>query len=79
MTSFEAGFINQAKESGLSDHEAAHFLKRASEYPGSQELFKRLPDNEDNQDPSSFESLANLVKQEAIDKQFSGYKKKIEL
>jgi len=66
MTTFEVGFIDHAKESGLSASEAAHFLKRAFEYPGAEQMLEHLPDNEQEQTPDDLESLMHLIKQDAL-------------
>ena len=71
MTSFEAGFIKYAQECGLSDEEAAHTLKRAMEYPGTQQMFKQLPEEDDVQQPEDLETLKQLLHQELIDKNMS--------
>lgn len=66
MTTFEVGFIDHAKESGLSTDEAARFLKRAFEYPGAEQMLGQLSDNEQEQAPEDLESLMHLLKQDAL-------------
>lgn len=79
MTAFEAGFIKYAQECGLSNEKAAHMLKRATEYPGTQEMFKQLPHREEEQDPGALDMLTNLVKQDLIDQHMGEEHKKIQL
>lgn len=80
MTSFEAGFIKFAEESGLSAEQAAHIFKRAMEYSGSQDIFKQLPDEQPSETaPEDYEVLANLLQQELIDKNMSAATQQIKL
>jgi hypothetical protein len=71
MTSFEAGFFKYALERGFSESEAAHLLKQASEYPAAEQMFRSLPQQEEEQQhsPDELEALAELLKQKAIDSQ----------
>jgi hypothetical protein len=79
MTSFEAGFNKYAKECGLSPEKAAHILKRALEHPDTQQMFKELPDQENNQNPDELDTLANLAHQDSVDNAYSEAAKKIQL
>lgn len=81
MTSFEAGFIKYALEYGLSEQQAVHTLKRAAEYPGSEHIFKQLPQEsaEHEQSPEDLDVLSNLLKEEFMHSQMSGAKQKINL
>jgi hypothetical protein len=72
MTSFEVGFLKYAEECGLSDDQAAHILKRALDYPGTADMFKTLPQKESTDSPEDLAVLANMLKQELVDKQFDG-------
>jgi hypothetical protein len=78
MTAFEAGFIKYAQECGLSNDEAAHILKRAIDYPGTQDLFKQMPKGQEEH-PDEMDSLANLLKQELIDEHMNNSARKIQL
>ena len=78
MTAFEAGFIKYAQECGLSANEAAHILKRAADYPGTQELFKKLPDGQEEH-PDDMDTLSNMLKQELIDEHMNNSVRKIQL
>ena len=73
MTAFETGFMKYAEECGLSNYEAAHILKRASDHPGTQEMFKQLPEEEETSKHSSrdLELLSELLKQDYIDQQMN--------
>ncbi len=42
MDDIREGFISHALEAGLSDNQAAQLWKSAQEYPGTEEVFKRL-------------------------------------
>lgn len=79
MTSFEAGFVKYAMESGLSANQAAQAFKRASDHPGVQAYQARDKEDSENNKPSDLEVLANLLRQELIDAHYSNIKKKIEL
>jgi hypothetical protein len=79
MTTFEVGFVDYAKENGLSEKQAAHFLKRAFEYPGTQGMFDTLPYNEQEQSPESLESLMHLFKQEDLHNLLTDEHRKIHL
>jgi hypothetical protein len=81
MTSFEAGFIKCAFEHGLSEQQAVHALKRAAEYPGSEHLFKQLPEEHEQpeQSPGDLDVLSNLLKEELMHGQMSAAKQKINL
>jgi len=75
MTSFEAGFLKYAEEYGLSPEEAAHTLKRASDYPGTQEMFKKLPEEAaQNENPEELDQLSDLLKQHEVDSHFQQIK-----
>jgi len=78
MTSFEAGFKQYAEECGLSEKKAAHILKRALDHPGTSEMFKHLPDQDDTQNPADLDALANLVQQDSADKYYSEISKSIQ-
>lgn len=79
MTTFEVGFIDYAKENGLSEKQAAHFLKRAFDYPGTQEMFEDLPNNEQEHSPETLEPLMHLLKQEDIHNLLTDEHRKIHL
>lgn len=79
MTSFEAGFYKYAEEYGLPPSEAAQILKRASEYPGTQEMFKKLPDDSAKQSPNSLAELKEMLKQQLLHEAISADTKKIQL
>jgi hypothetical protein len=71
MLSFETGFLKYAQECGLSEKEAAHILKRASEYPAAAELFRTLPQEDEQHSPEELETLADMLKQKFIDSQLT--------
>jgi hypothetical protein len=79
MHAFEAGFKKYAEECGLSEKKTAHILKRALEHPGTQEMFKQLPTQRDNQSPEDLDALANLMHQDSMDKRYNEVSKKIQL
>lgn len=70
MTLFESGFIKQAQAQGLSFSEAVELLKRAMDHPAANSMFKQLPEDEEetHQDISH---LADLLKQDLIDREMS--------
>jgi hypothetical protein len=74
MTSFEAGFIKYAKECGLPDVQVAHILKRASDHPAVQGIFKNLDEDASVEDS---ENLHDLWEQENVDKQMSALNQQI--
>jgi hypothetical protein len=77
MTSFSAGFIAEAAVMGLSSSEATQLLKRAAEYPGMEQLTSHEHNTEE--DPSSMDVLKELLQQDMINKNFGGYKHKINI
>lgn len=79
MTAFEAGFLKEASEYGLSDQQADHILKRALEYDESHSMFKKLPDDQEEEDPSELAELAEMLRQDFIDKHMSATQHKIQL
>lgn len=80
MTSFEAGFVKYARECGLADDKTAHILKRAMDHPAAEGMFRSLPEEEEQQNsPEDMEMLAQLLKQELIDKQMSGQTRTIQM
>jgi hypothetical protein len=81
MTSFEAGFIKQAEELGWPEAQASQLYKRASEYPGAEHLFKEMPAHgeAEGDTPEELDALSNLLKQELIDKNFSGATRHVQM
>ena len=80
MTAFEAGFIKEASEYGLSKHQTAHILKRALEYDEAHGIFKSLPENQEEQEDSSeLAELAEMLRQDFIDKHMSAAQHRIQL
>lgn len=79
MTSFEAGFKKYSEECGLSQEKAAHILKRALSHPEAQQMFKELPDQENNQSPDELDTLTNLMHQDSVDNHYSEAAKKLQL
>ena len=78
MSSFSAGFISEAIESGLPHSEAVRMLKRASEYPGMRPFTEQDSYNAENiESGPSMEALKELIDQDAINKNFGGFKRKI--
>lgn len=90
MTAFEAGFIKEASVYGLSSSQAAHILKRAMDYDdGSNQIFKSLtipqedyrPRKEEaveEENPEDLAALAEMLRQDLIDKHLSAQKHKIQ-
>lgn len=76
MTSFEAGFIKYAEECGLAPEAAAHVFKRAMEHPAAQNMFKELPEDQ-NESHEDISVLAELLKQDLIDQQMTAGSKQI--
>jgi hypothetical protein len=79
MNSFSAGFIAEAAVMGLTSKEATQLLKRAAEYPGMEQLTSHQHSADEAEDPSSMEALKELVQQDIINKNFGGYKHKINI
>jgi hypothetical protein len=79
MTSFELGFLKYAQECGLSLDRATRMLKRSSEYPGTTQMFKNLPKQEEDSEPGQLDVLANLLKQDLIDQHMGEETRKIQL
>lgn len=71
MTCFEVGFTKYAQECGLSEKEAAHILKRALDYPAAEQMFRELPTEEEQHAPEEVETLADMLKQQAIHHQLT--------
>lgn len=69
MTSFEVGFRKYAQECGLSKEQTAHILKRAADHPAVEEMFKKLPAEEIQEQPEELDNLSELVNQDNIDQQ----------
>jgi hypothetical protein len=69
MELIKQGFFDQAIDNGLSHTEADHLWKRASEYPGTSELFKRLDINESANAPAHLAEIAKLMEQEQLQRQ----------
>jgi hypothetical protein len=78
MTSFELGFLKQAEEYGVAVDHASHILKRAMDHPGTQEMFKELPQDEEHS-PEDMEVLQELLQQNLINEKFNGQAKQIQL
>jgi hypothetical protein len=80
MTSFEAGFYKYAEEYGLPHTEAVYIYKRALEYPPTQEMFKKLPEDTDSaESPSTLANLAEMMKQHILHEAMDADTKKIQL
>lgn len=83
MTAFEAGFIKEASIYGISHEESFRILKLAASYDDSSDLFKSLaapshPEEEQQEDPSDLENLAELLRQDIIDRHMSTAKHRIQ-
>lgn len=79
MTAFEAGFVKYAQECGLSYERAAHMMKRSGEHPGAAQLFRQLPQAEEEEQPGHLDVLANMLKQDLIDQHMGEESRKIQL
>jgi hypothetical protein len=83
MTGFEAGFLKEASEYGLSAQQADHILKRALEYDEAHHMFKSLPDDQEEQeeqeDSSELADLTEMLRQDFIDRYMSAAQHKIQL
>lgn len=75
MHAFEAGFMSQAEEYGMVSDEASRMYKRASDFPGTQQLFKTLPTGEgteqSTQSPQLLGKLSDMLKQHMLDAQYT--------
>jgi len=83
MTGFELGFLSAAQEYGMSTQEASRILKSAYLQDREHQLFKRLPEAEEDEDeqvsPADLEALKEMLKQDFIDKHMSAAKHRIQL
>lgn len=79
MTSFEAGFVKYAKESGLPDEQATYIFKRAMEHPGAQSMFKDLDEESQQQSPDNLAILSDLLKQHYLHDDIGNAVKKIKI
>jgi hypothetical protein len=81
MDTFETGFLSFATEFGLSQKEASQLWKRANEYPGSAEVFKKLdipaPTAQDNLGNEELSSLSKLMEQEKIQQELQSIKQNL--
>lgn len=73
MTSFELGFIKYAQECGLPNPQAVHMLKRALDYPGSQETYIKSAE-ETNYTADDLDVLSGLVAHAELDMEMSQYR-----
>jgi hypothetical protein len=69
MTSFKSGFLKYAEEQGFSEAEAEHLFKQAEEYPATEQMFRSLAPEKESNSPEELETLAELLKQHAINSQ----------
>jgi hypothetical protein len=83
MTCFELGFLSTAQEYGMAAQEASRILKSAYLQDRDNQLFKRLPEPEEDEDsqisPADLEALKEMLKQDFIDKHMSAAKHRIQL
>jgi hypothetical protein len=79
MTSFEAGFVKQALESGLTEAQAVFLFNRAAEHPKTASMFNKLADSHQDHTPNALASLKSLMEQEVINRRYSGKKRKISI
>jgi hypothetical protein len=80
MQLIQEGFLDYAKDSGLSDKEAAHIFKRALEYPGTEEVFKKLditPTENKQPAPGEISALSKLIEQERVHSELQKIKKQL--
>jgi hypothetical protein len=75
MHAFEAGFMAQAEEYGMASNEASRMYKRASDFPGTAQLFKTLPSDggtgQPQQSPQLLGKLSDMLKQHLLDAQYA--------
>jgi hypothetical protein len=69
MTSFKAGFFKYAAEQGFSEAETEHLFKQAEEYPPTEQMFRDITPTEESSSPEELETLAELLKQHALNAQ----------
>jgi hypothetical protein len=83
MTAFETGFFKEASEYGLSKQQTDYILKRALDHDEAYGMFKSLPDNQkkeqEEEDPSDLADLAEMLRQDFIDRHMSAMQHKIQL
>lgn len=80
MDHFKAGFLKYATEIGVPENQALHLWKRALDYPGTEEVFKKLdiptvPQQE--QDPEELETLSRLMEQEKVNQELQQIKQQL--
>jgi hypothetical protein len=77
MEQFKTGFLEYAINDGLSQSEAAHLWKRASEYPGTEQVFKNL-DIKSEQTPNipgeDLSTLSKLMEQQKVQQELQAIK-----
>ena len=78
MTAFEVGFLKEASEYGLTSQQADHILKRALQYDEARDMFKSLPNSEE-EDPSDLDALTEMLQQDFIDRHMSAAQHRIQL
>ena len=79
MTAFEVGFLKEASEYGLTSQQADHILKRALQYDEARDMFKSLPNSEEEEDPSDLDALTEMLQQDFIDRHMSAAQHRIQL
>jgi hypothetical protein len=81
MDTFETGFLSFATETGLSHKEATQLWKRANEYPGSAEVFKKLDipatEAQENIGHEELSNLSKLMEQEKIQQELQAIKQNL--
>ena len=83
MRCFDIGFLSAAQECGIPSHEASRILKLAYDQPEVSQLFKSLPEAEDDEEQQAsstdLESLKEMLTQDLIARHISAAKHKIQL
>jgi len=81
MDTFETGFLSFATEFGLSPKEASQLWKRANEYPGSPEVFKKLDipatSTHENLGNEELSNLSKLMEQQKIQQELQAIKQNL--
>lgn len=80
MNLIQSGFLKYAKECGVPENQALHLWKRATTYPGTEEVFKTLnmptaPESAHNSE--ELEALSKLMEQEKVDAELQKMKQQL--
>jgi hypothetical protein len=79
MTAFEAGFIKEAVEYGLSESQATHMLYRAVDYKEASELLKSSAKLDRGEQPDTLDTLAAMLEQQGAFDKVKDNRKRIRL